>query len=53
MTRVAPYGTWRSPISAEMVSAEGVALSQPWLEDGSVYWRDGWWPGATSTARVS
>ena len=34
----APYGTWRSPISAEMVSVEGVALSKPWLEDGSVYW---------------
>jgi hypothetical protein len=41
VTRVAPYGTWRSPISAEMVSAGGVALSQPLLEDGSVYWREG------------
>jgi dipeptidyl aminopeptidase/acylaminoacyl peptidase len=41
VTHVAPYGTWRSPISAEMVSAGGVALSQPWLEDGSVYWREG------------
>lgn len=38
MTRTAPYGTWRSPISAELVSAAGVALSTPWLEDGSVYW---------------
>lgn len=35
---VAPYGTWRSPISAEMVSVDGVGLSQPWLEGGSVYW---------------
>jgi hypothetical protein len=41
VTRVAPYGTWRSPISAERVSAGGVALSQPLLEDGSVYWREG------------
>ena len=38
MTPVAPYGTWRSPISAEMVSVGGVTLSQPRLEDGSVYW---------------
>ena len=40
MTQVAPYGTWRSPISAEMVSVGGVTLSQPWLEDGSVYWQE-------------
>ena len=38
MTLTAPYGTWRSPISAEMVSVGGVALSTPWLEGGSVYW---------------
>jgi dipeptidyl aminopeptidase/acylaminoacyl peptidase len=37
---VAPYGTWRSPISAEMVSVDAVALSQPWLEDGAVYWQE-------------
>ena len=41
MTQVAPYGTWRSPISAEKVSAGSVSLSQPWLEDGSVYWQEG------------
>ena len=40
MSQVAPYGTWRSPISAEMVSAGGVTLSKPWLEDGSVYWQE-------------
>ena len=38
MTRVAPYGTWASPITAEMVSVADIPLSQPWLEDGSVYW---------------
>ncbi len=40
MTQTAPYGTWRSPISAEMVSVGGIALSKPWLEDGSVYWQE-------------
>lgn len=40
MTQVAPYGTWRSPISAEMVSVGGVTLSKPWLQDGSVYWQE-------------
>ena len=40
MSQVAPYGTWRSPISAEMVSIGGVTLSQPRLENGSVYWQE-------------
>jgi dipeptidyl aminopeptidase/acylaminoacyl peptidase len=40
VSQVAPYGTWRSPISAEMVSVGGVTLSQPRLENGSVYWQE-------------
>ena len=40
MTQAVPFGAWGSPISAEMVSVGGVALSAPWLEDGSVYWRE-------------
>jgi dipeptidyl aminopeptidase/acylaminoacyl peptidase len=38
---VAPYGTWSSPISAEMVAEAGVRLSAPWLEDGVVWWLEG------------
>jgi dipeptidyl aminopeptidase/acylaminoacyl peptidase len=38
---VAPYGTWSSPISAEMVAQGGVRLSSPWLEDGVVWWLEG------------
>jgi dipeptidyl aminopeptidase/acylaminoacyl peptidase len=41
VTRAAPYGTWRSPISAEMVSVEGISLSQPHLEGDAVYWLEG------------
>jgi dipeptidyl aminopeptidase/acylaminoacyl peptidase len=40
VTEVAPYGAWSSPISAEMVSVGGVSLSEPRLQDGSVYWRE-------------
>jgi dipeptidyl aminopeptidase/acylaminoacyl peptidase len=40
VSQVAPYGAWSSPISAEMVSVAGVSLSEPRLEDGSVYWRE-------------
>ena len=38
---VAAYGTWSSPISAEMVAQAGVRLSAPWLEDGVVWWLEG------------
>ncbi len=34
----APYGTWASPISAEMVAQASVGLSAPWLEGGTVWW---------------
>ncbi len=41
MTVAAPFGTWRSPISAEMVAAGGVSLMQPRMHDGVAYWLEG------------
>jgi dipeptidyl aminopeptidase/acylaminoacyl peptidase len=41
VTEARPYGTWPSPITAEMVSVDGISLAQPRLEDGSVYWLEG------------
>jgi dipeptidyl aminopeptidase/acylaminoacyl peptidase len=38
---VAPYGTWSSPLSADLVARAGVRLSLPWLENGIVYWLEG------------
>ncbi|MEM7026137.1 MAG: S9 family peptidase, partial [Pseudomonadota bacterium] len=40
MATVAPYGTWRSPITAELVTAAQVGLGQPSLDRGSVYWSE-------------
>jgi dipeptidyl aminopeptidase/acylaminoacyl peptidase len=37
-SRVAPYGTWPSPISAELAVTSGVWLEEPRLHDGAVYW---------------
>ncbi len=34
----APYGSWSSPISAQMLATAGVALGQTWLEDGVATW---------------
>ncbi len=38
---VAPYGTWRSPISAAMLVEGGVRLGHVSIEEGSVYWVEG------------
>ena len=38
---VAAFGTWASPISAEMVAQAGVRLTAPWIEDGVVWWLEG------------
>ena len=38
--RHAPYGSWPSPISAQMLAVAGVGLSEPLLEDGIAYWRE-------------
>ena len=37
----AAYGTWSSPISADMVAQAGVRLTAPWVEDGVVWWLEG------------
>jgi dipeptidyl aminopeptidase/acylaminoacyl peptidase len=37
----APYGTWESPVTAEMVARAGISLFGAWLEDGVVWWLEG------------
>ncbi|MCS7007994.1 MAG: S9 family peptidase, partial [Thermoleophilia bacterium] len=39
--RVLPYGTWPSPITAELVARAGVRLSSPWIAEGVVWWLEG------------
>ncbi|HZD78997.1 MAG TPA: S9 family peptidase, partial [Actinomycetota bacterium] len=38
MARVAAYGSWRSPIGADLVARAGVVLSEPWLTAEGVFW---------------
>ena len=38
MIAVAGYGSWRSPISAELVSSAQVGLAQPGLDREIAYW---------------
>ena len=39
--RVAPFGTWSSPITPAMLASSSSRLGFPWLEDGTVYWIEG------------
>src|SRR4051794_38604189 len=36
-----PYGSWRSPITAERIAAGSVRLSDPSIADGYVWWIEG------------
>jgi len=39
--RVAPYGTWASPLSAANVAAGGLRLSAVAIDRGDIYWLEG------------
>jgi dipeptidyl aminopeptidase/acylaminoacyl peptidase len=41
MTEIAPYGTWKSPISAADVARGRVTLGFPAIAGGEVWWQEG------------
>ncbi|MPY76098.1 MAG: prolyl oligopeptidase family serine peptidase [Alphaproteobacteria bacterium] len=38
LPQTAPYGTWRSPVTADLIAAGSVGLGQIALDGGDVYW---------------
>lgn len=38
--RIAPYGTWPSPISAEMVASDSKHFGHVTIAGGTIYWRE-------------
>ena len=38
---IAPYGSWKSPITADVLLGDTVGLSQPLIDGASVYWTEG------------
>ena len=38
---VAPYGSWRSPISVDHVVGQTILLGEPWLDGDDLYWLEG------------
>ncbi|MDW8234420.1 MAG: prolyl oligopeptidase family serine peptidase, partial [Roseiflexaceae bacterium] len=39
--QIAPYGSWRSPITASLVATSGVSLSSIALDGDDIYWLEG------------
>jgi len=40
LSKVAPYGSWKSPITSELYASAYVGLSEVQLEDGTAYWNE-------------
>ena len=41
MVKTAPYGTWTSPIPAQVVAAQGLRLGFPSIDGDDIYWLEG------------
>jgi len=41
MPRIAPYGSWKSPITSDLIVAQSIALSEVRLDGEEIYWLEG------------
>ena len=39
--KTAPYGSWKSPITSDLIVAQSITLSEVRLDGGHVYWLEG------------
>src|SRR3954467_8910651 len=37
----APYGSWKSPITSDLIVAQSISLSDVRLDGGNIYWLEG------------
>src|SRR6476619_7390202 len=40
-TKTAPYGSWKSPITSDLIVAQSISLSDVRLDGGHIYWLEG------------
>ncbi|MEN3378523.1 MAG: hypothetical protein V7604_3878, partial [Hyphomicrobiales bacterium] len=40
-SKIAPYGSWKSPITSELIVAQSVSLTDVRLDGGNIYWLEG------------
>ena len=38
MKQIKPYGSWKSPITSDLIVSEAVGLSQPTIDGEGIYW---------------
>ena len=38
---VAPYGSWKSPISSDLIVSSSIRLGAIAIDGGNVYWNEG------------
>jgi dipeptidyl aminopeptidase/acylaminoacyl peptidase len=41
MPKTAPYGSWKSPITSDLIVAQSIALSEVRLDGRAIYWLEG------------
>jgi len=41
MPKTAPYGSWKSPITSDLIAARSIALSEVRLDGRGIYWLEG------------
>jgi hypothetical protein len=39
--KTAPYGSWKSPLTSDLIAAQSISLSEPRLDGEQVYWLEG------------
>jgi dipeptidyl aminopeptidase/acylaminoacyl peptidase len=39
--KMAPYGSWKSPITSDIIVTQAIGLSEVRLDDGIIYWLEG------------
>jgi hypothetical protein len=39
--KTAPYGSWKSPITSDLIAAQSISLSEPRFDGEQVYWLEG------------
>ena len=39
--RIAPYGSWASPITSDLIVASSIGLGGVWIDGSDIYWIEG------------
>src|SRR3954471_7917444 len=40
-SKIAPYGSWKSPITSDLIVAQSIGLSEVQIDSSGIYWLEG------------